>query len=149
MRGDERQEVAMRSAIGFDLGDSVPFRPSPKARGGRRRAAAGIEPLEGRTLLSVSPVSADGRYVAFTTTASLAAADGNLSGEDVYVWDRLNPTAFTLVTGGTSGAANTGFQPSISNNGRVVAFVSTAAANTYQAGTTDTNGVRDVFVRNL
>jgi len=129
---NNREDVYVRDITGAG--------PSVLVSGNNNTAFGGRQPS----------VSADGRYVAFTTTASLSASDQNLSGEDVYVWDRLNPTVFTLVTGRASdGVANTGFLPSISNNGRVVAFVSTAAADTFQAGTTDTNAARDVFVRNL
>lgn len=95
-------------------------------------------------------ISGDGRYVAFTTTASLSGSDGNLSGEDVYVWDRLSPGTFTLVSGRQSdGAAATGFLPSISNDGRVVAFVSETLAGDFQPGILDVPDTRDVFVRNL
>lgn len=94
-------------------------------------------------------ISADGRYVAFTTESSLVAADANGTANDVYVWDRQAPGAFTLVSVGTSGAAAGGFLPSISNSGRLVAFVSSTTAASFQAGATDANAGRDVFVRNL
>src|SRR4051812_28737560 len=121
MRGDERQEVAMRSAIGFDLGDSMPFRPSPKARGGRRRAAVGIEPLDGRTLLSASLVSAnalgqaggagilagdpeissDGRFVVYTTdqTDVVTGVTDTNGKEDVYIRDLTVAGPSVLVSG--------------------------------------------------
>lgn len=94
-------------------------------------------------------ISADGRYIAFTTVSALVAADTNGTANDVYVWDRQFPGTFTLVSAGASGSAAGGFFPSISNNGRVVAFVSSATAASFQAGAADANAGRDVFVRNL
>ena len=95
-------------------------------------------------------ISGDGRYVAFTTAASLSGSDANLSGEDVYVWDRLSPGTYTLVSARQSdGAAATGFLPSISNDGRVVAFVTETLAGDFQPGIVDAANTRDVLVRNL
>jgi Tol biopolymer transport system component len=88
-------------------------------------------------------ISADGRFVAFTSLASLGAGDIN-GRTDVYVW---NAQSGTLTQASVS---NTGTQPtfesgspSISADGRVVAFASLEA--TLVIG--DTNGVSDVFVR--
>ena len=94
-------------------------------------------------------ISGDGRYVAFVTDEKLVGPD-NAPGDDVYVWDRQNPGTFTLASARTSdGEAVTGIQPSISSNGRVVAFVTDRPGDTIAAGTTDANTARDVFVRNL
>jgi Tol biopolymer transport system component len=95
-------------------------------------------------------ISADGRFIAFTTSAALVAADTNLTGQDVYVWDRTAPTTYTLVSARAAGGTSAGgFQPSISNDGRFVAFVSSATADVFQVGTTDANAARDVFVRDI
>lgn len=95
-------------------------------------------------------VSGDGRYVAFVTDVNLAAAGVDTNGqEDVYLWDRTTPGAFTLVSILANGTAGSGFQPSIGNDGRKVAFVSTTAASSFAAGVTDGNATRDVFHRNL
>ena len=95
-------------------------------------------------------VSGDGRYVAFVTDVNLAAAGVDTNGqEDVYLWDRTTPGVFTLVSVLANGTAGSGFQPSISTNGRVVAFVSAGTASGFNAGATDGNGLRDVFHRNL
>ena len=92
-------------------------------------------------------ISADGRYVVFSTAATnLVAGDTNIA-EDVFVRDRtLNTT--TRVSVSTSGAQTpTGelgsTSPSISDDGRFVAF--TSYAPNLVAG--DTNGVSDIFVR--
>jgi Tol biopolymer transport system component len=91
-------------------------------------------------------VSADGRYVAFTSEASnLVAGDTNKS-PDVFVRDRLMGTTAraSVATGGTQarfGAADA----YISADGHVVAF-SSGSANLVPG---DTNEAGDVFVRDL
>ena len=91
-------------------------------------------------------ISADGRYVAFTSSASnLTTVDGN--GElDIFVRDRVSRTT-VLVSAGPQGAMGDGpsVAPSISADGRFVAFESDAS--TLVRG--DTNGTGDVFVRDL
>ncbi|HUQ02031.1 MAG TPA: Ig-like domain-containing protein [Kofleriaceae bacterium] len=88
-------------------------------------------------------VSGDGRYTAFMTPMDVLPSDDN-GVRDVYVLDRVTG-AFELVSvgeGGVQGNANAE-RPSISDDGRYVAFAS--AASNLVAG--DTNGTVDVFVR--
>ncbi|MBP2235274.1 hypothetical protein J2Z31_001766 [Sinorhizobium kostiense] len=94
---------------------------------------------------SIMPaISADGRYVAFSSAGNLDPRDGNQA-LDIYMRD-LQLGTTTLVSTDSSG--NVGFNgsvfPSISANGRYVAFES---GSNLVAG--DTNGVSDVFVRDL
>lgn len=88
-------------------------------------------------------ISADGRYVAFVTGAPLDPIDQNAT-FDIYVRDRqsLQTTRASL---GIGGADSNGLstQPSISNDGRFVSFSSIAT----NLVISDTNGMRDVFVR--
>jgi len=87
-------------------------------------------------------ISADGRYVAFSSDAdNLVPGDTNDRG-DVFVHDRVTgeTTRVSVATGG--GQASGGWSASISANGRYVAFCS--EADNLVAG--DTNGARDVFV---
>jgi Tol biopolymer transport system component len=90
-------------------------------------------------------ISADGRFVAFNSTAStLVAGDANRLG-DVFLRDRQTGTT-ELVTVSSSGMQADAYGPSvisISADGRFVAFYSTAT--NLVAG--DTNGVGDIFVR--
>ncbi len=89
-------------------------------------------------------LSADGRFVAFHTLSSNLLA-GDLNAQyDVYVYDRVTQ-AFELVSVSSAGVQGNFFSqtPSISANGRFVAFSSAAA--TLVAG--DTNNVFDVFRR--
>jgi Tol biopolymer transport system component len=88
-------------------------------------------------------ISREGRYVAYTSKAALTAGDTN-NASDVYVFDRMTNTRerISVPTGG--GLANGASErPSISADGRYVAFAS-AATNLVA---NDTNGTVDVFVR--
>ncbi|MEN4030122.1 MAG: hypothetical protein PQ975_05955, partial [Methanobacterium sp.] len=91
-------------------------------------------------------ISIDGRYIAFSSYASNLVA-GDINGhKDVFVRDRLLNTT-TLVSVSSTGEQGNGdsSQPSISADGRYVAFTSYAT----NLVTGDTNGVSDVFVRDL
>ena len=89
-------------------------------------------------------ISADGRYVAFASAASnLVSGDTNES-YDIFVHDRQTgqTTRVSLASDGTQGDYDSSLPPSISADGRYVAFAS--LASNLVSG--DTNGVYDVFV---
>ena len=90
-------------------------------------------------------ISADGRWVAFTSEASnLVAGDTNAQ-EDVFVRDLQTGTTTRVTVGapfGTTEANGFSVNPAISADGRWVAFES--LASNLVAG--DTNGMFDVFV---
>jgi Tol biopolymer transport system component len=89
-------------------------------------------------------VSASGRYVAFLTNASFDQVnDTNGTGIDVYRFDRITG-AQVLVSRATGGAAAGGTSPTISADGRLVAFVTFARLTA-----DDTNDVADVYLRNI
>jgi dipeptidyl aminopeptidase/acylaminoacyl peptidase len=91
-------------------------------------------------------VSANGRYVVFSSSASnLVAQDAN-NGSDVFLRDLKTGTT-SRVSVGLAGTPNSGggFAPSISDNGRRVAFESASA----DLVADDTNNNRDIFVRDL
>lgn len=91
----------------------------------------------GNSLSERASVSADGRWVAFSSFSSnLVPGDDNESG-DVFLWDRTT----RLTTRITAGNGSSG-DPSISGDGSVVAFSS--AASDLVPG--DVNGVSDVFL---
>lgn len=89
-------------------------------------------------------VSADGRYVAFESTASdLVAADGNAHISDIFVRDSKS-NALWLISKAYNGAAANGASsnPAISADGRYVAYVSEAS----NLVNPDTNNAADIFV---
>jgi Tol biopolymer transport system component len=92
-------------------------------------------------------ISADGRFVAFESTANdLVATD--TGGYDVFVRDLQNGTT-TLISvnkDGTGSGNGDSWNPVVSPDGQFVAFTSFASD---LVETTDTNGERDVFVRDL
>ncbi|HET6653489.1 MAG TPA: hypothetical protein VFH10_12670 [Nocardioides sp.] len=89
-------------------------------------------------------VSRDGRYVAFTTYAPLSDADRDSGSLDVYVRDTVGGTT-ELVSVGRDGFEAGGQRPSISDDGRFVAFLSGSKRLVKR----DTNKKHDVFVRDL
>jgi Tol biopolymer transport system component len=90
-----------------------------------------------------SSISADGRYVAFTS-GSTNLVNGDTNGrDDVFVRDRQTgqTTRVSIKTGGEQGNGQSN-SPSISADGRYVAFAS--VATNLVAG--DTNTFSDIFV---
>jgi Tol biopolymer transport system component len=99
--------------------------------------------LEGNDINSDPSISADGRYVAFDSFASnLVSGDTNGSW-DVFVHDRQTgvTTRVSVDSSGVEGSSSS-FRPSISADGRYVAFDS--LASNLVSG--DTNSFSDVFV---
>jgi Tol biopolymer transport system component len=90
-------------------------------------------------------LSADGRFVAFSSDATNLAPDSNFF-DDLFVRDRLLGTT-ELVDVGTDGTEGDSFtlQSAISRDGRWVAFSSFSTTLLGPGG--DTNGTQDVFVR--
>ncbi len=88
-------------------------------------------------------ISADGRYVAFMSYATNLVAGDNNGVYDVFVHDRQTgaTTRVSVHTNGTEGDSDSSL-PSISADGRFVAFES-AAANLVVG---DTNNTWDIFV---
>jgi Tol biopolymer transport system component len=129
--------VAFRGSIGGQVGifrkDLVSGEIAPVVTG-----SASVQPQPDAAELSIS---ADGRYVSFTTTAPLdPAADGPGSADsDVYVADMTSPPTYELASalnGSSEGLAYVGGGGSIaagrvalSADGRKVVFVTTAASN--------------------
>jgi len=98
---------------------------------------------------SMNPaISADGRFIAFASDATnLLGAGVDTNGfRDIFVHDRLSgiTTRINLSSGGVP-ADNNSQTPSISSDGRFVAFASDAT-NLLGAGF-DINGFTDIFVR--
>lgn len=88
-------------------------------------------------------ISANGRYVAFNSSSSnLVLPDGNFF-QEIYVHDLDALTTVRVsITSDAVQASGRSHNPSISSDGRFVAFAS--ESTDLVAG--DTNGVRDIFV---
>ena len=106
-------------------------------------ATSGAQAAFGCSSFGVS-ISADGRFVAFYSYApNFVAGDANGT-YDVFVRDRTNATTecVSVTRSGTLGNHG-GVSPSISTDGRFVAFESGST----DLVANDTNGAADVFVR--
>ena len=112
---------------------------------GSRATRAGISGSAG----SFAPVlSADGRFVVFVSQArNLVATDNRAPLLQVY--RRALASGVTelvsVSTNGTGGANEGAYAPAVSSDGRFVAFESVAG----NLVANDTNGVNDVFVRDM
>jgi Tol biopolymer transport system component len=94
---------------------------------------------------SFPDVSADGRYVVFTSRGTnLVTPDGNAQQQDIFLKD-MNTGVTSIVSISTTGAAGTGGssnRPDISEDGNTIAY-SSDATNLVPG---DTNGAGDCFV---
>jgi Tol biopolymer transport system component len=116
------------------------------AAGNTSRMSVGLDGGDSRGPLGseLPSISANGRYVAFDSTASnLVASDSN-GFHDVFVRDR-ETSATTLVSLSSDGSQgnDASLDPAVSDDGRFVAFVSWA--DNLVAG--DSNFSGDIFVR--
>lgn len=111
------------------------------------RASVSAAGAQGNDNVQGACISADGRYVAFTSSATNLVA-GDVNGfNDVFVRDLVAGTTVcaSLDSSGAPALSSNNSDPYISQNGRFVSFAS--SATTFVPG--DTNGRRDVFVRDL
>lgn len=98
---------------------------------------------EGNNDSGVPSVSADGRFVAFMSDATNLVAGDTNGVRDIFVRDRfLNLTERVSVAGTSTQGNNSSSWPTISADGRFVAFES--LATNFVAN--DQNGARDIFV---
>ena len=112
-----------------------------------KRISVASDGTQGNNHSQSPSISADGRYVAFHSTASnLVSGDTNGTG-DVFVNDLQTGTTkrISVASDGTQGNGNSGYLPSISADGRYVAFESTAS----NLVSGDTNNTADIFVNDL
>ena len=107
------------------------------------RISLGIDEQQSNGRSDSPALSADGRYVAFVSSASNLVAGDTNNKSDVFVYDRQTKET-ERVSVSSEGAEGDGFSnaPSISADGRYVSY-SSAAANLVD---NDTNQVGDVFV---
>jgi ELWxxDGT repeat protein/predicted outer membrane repeat protein len=92
---------------------------------------------------NIPSISADGRYVAFTSAATNLVPGDTNSCPDVFVYDRQTDTIERVsISSDASQANRISYTPSLSADGRYVAFQS-EASNLVPG---DTNGKSDIFV---
>ncbi|NQU50715.1 MAG: PD40 domain-containing protein [Planctomycetes bacterium] len=100
--------------------------------------------VEGNLGSSFPCISADGRFVAFHSVANNLVTDDSNNQVDIFLHDRnLGITGRVSVTSAGGQANNRSQEPSMSANGRWIAFQSMATNLT----SSDSNGVSDIFVR--
>ena len=89
-------------------------------------------------------VSANGRFIAFRSSAGNLVSNDTNGYDDIFVYDRDNQTTERVsVSSSEEQATSISYDPSISADGRYIAFVSLATNLVAE----DTNGDSDVFVR--
>jgi Tol biopolymer transport system component len=89
-------------------------------------------------------ISADGRFVAFSSDADNLVPNDENSSTDIFVRDRVAKTTQRVsLTDDSEEADAASYTPTISDNGRYVAFLSDSEIIT----TSDENGMTDAFVR--
>ena len=145
---DGRYVAFFASASNLVAGDTNSTRDifvHDRQTGTTERVSVDSSGTEGNDDSDVPSISADGRFVAFTSSASNLVAEDSNANWDVFVHDRQTGTTerVSLASSGTE-ANSDSFGFSISADGRYVAFFS--EASNLVAG--DSNGIRDIFVHN-
>ena len=109
-----------------------------------KRVSIGPAGIEGNGNSYSSSISADGRFVAFQSDATNLVANDTNGKPDIFVRDRQTHTTARISVSSAGVEGNGGsYAPSISANGRYVAFVSDSS----NLVANDTNGFLDVYVR--
>ena len=145
-RAAVRRMLALTVALVLAGGLTVGATQGARAAGETTSRVSVSSAGKGGNALSVeSAVSAHGRYVAFASHATNLVRGDTNARPDVFVRDRLAGTTRRVSIGAGGQADDSSFGPAMSADGRYVAFES--EATNLVSG--DTNGVRDVFVRDL
>ncbi len=107
------------------------------------RISVATDGTQGNSYSDFPSISADGRYVAFSSKATNLVSGDTNGTDDIFVHDTITNTTrrISVATDATQGNAYSYF-PSISANGRYVAFYS--KATNLVSG--DTNNALDIFV---
>jgi hypothetical protein len=112
--------------------------------GTTERVSVSSEGVEGNSSTTAHGISAGGRWVAFSSFATNLVLDDTNGHFDVFIHDRRTGlTELVSVSSDEAQGDDTSSTPSVSANGRWVAFYS-IATNLVPG---DTNELRDIFVR--
>lgn len=111
-----------------------------------RRVSISSQEVQGTGASSVPSISPNGRFIAFESVAEDLVANDDNGVSDVFVRDRaINKTSRVSNPNGGGQAAAGSFSPSVSADGRLVAF----SSNDEDLVAGDDNDSADIFVRNL
>ncbi len=133
-----------RDLVANDTNGALDVFVRDRREGSTRRVSISSGEGQADSGSSYPSISADGRYVAFESTASDLVANDTNGALDVFVRDRREGTTRRMSISSGEGQADSGSSyPSISADGRYVAFQSSAS----DLIADDTNGSYDVFVR--
>ncbi|MGE5248758.1 MAG: hypothetical protein ACM3QS_00965 [Bacteroidota bacterium] len=114
--------------------------------GETKRVSLGSSGREGNDDSDHSDISGNGRFVAFDSYASNLVPGDTNGASDVFVHDRMSGQTRRISVNSRGMQANNGsYNPSISADGRYIAFWSLAS----NLASGDTNGQLDVFVHDL
>ncbi len=130
--------------VANDTNDFMDIFVRDREKGETERVSVSSAGTQGHGGASFAPaISADGRFVAFESTASdLVAYDTN-GASDVFLHDRVTEETIRIsATAAGSQGDGPSFAPAISADGCVVAFESDAA----NLDKPDSNSARDIFV---
>jgi Tol biopolymer transport system component len=130
--------------VAKDTNGTVDVFVRDRSTGKTKRVSVRSDGKQGKGYSYSPSISANGRYVAFVSGAkNLVARDTNGT-EDIFVHDRVTKktTRVSVKSNGKEANGGNSFDPSISADGRVVAFESDASNLVAR----DTNGRDDVFV---
>ncbi len=139
-------ESAASNLVGGDSNGVYDVFLRDRGAGTTRRISLSSSERQGNGPSYSAAISADGRFVAFASDASNLVRSDTNGLTDVFVRD-LQAGTTTRVSVRTSGSEANGvsYEPSISGDGRFVAFQSNAS--NLVGG--DTNGAADIMVRDL
>jgi Tol biopolymer transport system component len=135
-----------RNLVAGDTNDASDVFVHNRASGQTTRISVSSGGAQGNGSSDSAAMSANGRYVVFASNASNLVAGDTNHATDVFLHDRASgvTTRVSISSGGRQ-ANGPSAMPAISADGRYVAFQS--FASTLVRG--DTNGLTDVFVRDL
>ena len=135
-----------RNLVAGDTNDASDVFVHNRASGQTTRISVSSGGAQGNGSSDSAAMSANGRYVVFASNASNLVAGDTNHATDVFLHDRASgvTTRVSISSGGRQ-ANGPSAMPAISADGRYVAFQS-FASNLVRR---DTNGLTDVFVRDL
>lgn len=129
----------------FTLAGAIPdsVGSAQAAPGDTTRVSVDSSGAQGNGASTNAAISGDGRYVAFTSSATNLVSDDTNVSEDIFVRDRQTGQTMRVSVDSSGGEANgASATPAISNDGRYVAFYSEAT----NLVSVDSNGIGDIFV---